>query len=169
MDLYLNQVKISVLPIQANTTIGQLKKSFKDWLIISNYIVRLIFNNGTELSPVVFLNNNYDAVDFSAQKDLSKGGSIYISVTPTKVTQIEPCPKNVYIVINESERYAAVSAHKSLDGAIEYILDQIGRWEDEDEMTNFYRQIRIPHYGWAGTFYHTEDDDYTIEERPLSD
>ncbi len=162
MDLYFNQQKISVLPIQAKTTIGQLKRSLGDWLMtrgIGNYTVRLIFNNGTELSPTVFQNNNYDAVDFSAHKDLLKGGSIYVSVVPVKpVTKIEPGPENVYIVIDESERGAAVSVHKSLDGAIEYILGEIGE--------NFHREVRIPQEGWAGTFY-SASDDYTIEERPL--
>ena len=131
MDLYFNQQKISVLPIQAKTTIGQLKRSLGDWLMtrgIGNYTVRLIFNNGTELSPTVFQNNNYDAVDFSAQKDLLKGGSIYVSVVPVKpVTKVEPHPENVYVVLDLSEMLQDVlaSVHKSRVSAREYIVNEL--------------------------------------------
>lgn len=52
MDLYYNYQLLSTIPISRETTVGQFKKMMSDWLEpqgITNYVVRLLFNNNTEL------------------------------------------------------------------------------------------------------------------------
>ena len=74
MDLYYNQQKVSQLPVTGQYTIGQIKKILSDWLVpqgVTNYTIRLFFNNGTELSDVVFKTNTYDgtAYDIGSSAD----------------------------------------------------------------------------------------------------
>lgn len=81
MDLYYNQQKVSQLPLTGQNTIGQIKKILSDWLVpqgVTNYTVRLFFNNGTELSDIVFKTNTYDASNLEPQAALLPGGSVHV-------------------------------------------------------------------------------------------
>ena len=93
MDLYYNDQKISQIPVVGQTTIGQIKKTLNDWLVpqgVTNYTIRLFFNNGTELSDVVFKTNTYDSSNFATQAGLLPGGSI--RVNPVVAPQPAPVP-----------------------------------------------------------------------------
>ena len=92
MDLYYDQQKVASLPVTPEFTIGQIKGILSNWLTpqgVTNYTVRLLFNNGTELSSVVFETNKYDNMNFQAQANLILGGSVYVSTVPV------PSPANV--------------------------------------------------------------------------
>ena len=83
MDLYYNNQKIASLPVTGEWTIGRVKKTLSDWLTpqgITNYSVRLSFNDNTELSSVVFQTGQYDNMNFQAQAKLLKNGKIYIDL-----------------------------------------------------------------------------------------
>jgi len=94
MDLIYNGQKVSQLPVTPQTTVGQIKETLKNWLVpqgVTNYTIRLFFNNNVPLSDVVFQTNTYDGTNFEAQKDLIGGGSIHI--TPVVSTVPAPSPK----------------------------------------------------------------------------
>lgn len=96
MDLYYNDQKISTVPIIGQTTIGQIKKMISDWLVpqgITNYVVRLFFNNNTELSSVVFTTNTYDGSNLVAQEALLPGGSIRVNLVPSVSVPSVPVPE----------------------------------------------------------------------------
>lgn len=82
MDLYYDGNKVSSIPIDATLTVGGLKKIINDWLIpqgIKDYSIKLVFNNGEEIAPVVFNTNNYDTVKFQAYSELLLGSSLYVT------------------------------------------------------------------------------------------
>ena len=94
MNLWLNDIKVSTIEINPTTTISVLKNTLVTWLDkegYRNYTFKLIFNNGEELSPIVFTSNNYDAVDFQAQNNLIGGGNIYVTATKTITKPANPC------------------------------------------------------------------------------
>ena len=85
--LYINNKEVmeegikSKIGLSPETTISTLKKILHKWLLdkgISDYNVRLVFNNGQELSPQVFNTNNFDNNNFQVQFDIVNGGGIYI-------------------------------------------------------------------------------------------
>ena len=92
MDLYYNQQKVSQLPVTGQYTIGQIKKILSDWLVpqgVTNYTIRLFFNNGTELSDVVFKTNTYDGTNLAQQDVLLAGGSIHVTPVVGQVISAE--------------------------------------------------------------------------------
>lgn len=98
MDLYYNENKVASLPISGGTTIGDLKQILSNWLVpqgVTNYTVRLFFNNGTELSAVVFQSNTYDAMNFAAQANLLNGGSVKVNTEAPKAPSPAKVPKAV--------------------------------------------------------------------------
>jgi len=81
MDLYYNQAKIGFFPISPITTIEEIKEILSKWLVpqgVTNYKIRLFFNNGTELAPIVFESNNYDRMNFISQGNLLNGASLQV-------------------------------------------------------------------------------------------
>jgi hypothetical protein len=94
MNLWLNDIKVSTIEINPTTTISVLKNTLVAWLDkegYRNYSFKLIFNNGEELSPIVFTSNNYDAVDFQAQNNLIGGSNIYVTATKAIAKPANPC------------------------------------------------------------------------------
>ncbi len=83
MNLYYNNQKIGSIKVLPNNTVGQIKIKLNNWLvtqgIVQGYDVRLFFNNGTELSLVVFTTNTYDKINFQTQAKLLQGGSISVT------------------------------------------------------------------------------------------
>lgn len=97
-DLYYNGVKVSTINILSTTTVNQLKQTLNNWLIpqgITNYTVRLFFNNNTELTQEVFMSNTYDGINFQVQANLLPGSKIYINST---VLPIQTNKKETYII-----------------------------------------------------------------------
>jgi len=91
MDLYYNDAKLAILPIYPTTTVGELKQILANWLIpqgVTDYKVRLFFNNGTELAAVVFQSNAYDAINFESQANLLKGASVQVITKVTTPTEV---------------------------------------------------------------------------------
>lgn len=81
MDLIFNNQKISTFSITPTTTVKIIKDTLNNWLIpqgIVNYSIRMILNNGVEISPVVFNTNTYDNIDFKSQYHMVNGGKIMI-------------------------------------------------------------------------------------------
>jgi hypothetical protein len=94
MNLWLNDIKVSTIEINPTTTISVLKNTLVAWLDkegYRNYSFKLIFNNGEELSPIVFTSNNYDAVDFQVQNNLIGGSNIYVTATKAIAKPDNPC------------------------------------------------------------------------------
>lgn len=134
MDLYFNNQKVSKLPIVPESTIGNVKKYIYDWLNpqgFTNYNIKLVFGNKTELSPVVFTNNNYDNVNFIQYKNVLKGGSIYITSVQTQPTHINknpkvvnnPCKgKTVYVLSNQpyGDQDITSRVYSDISGLLEY-------------------------------------------------
>jgi len=90
MDLYYNSEKISVLPIKENTKIKEIKKILRDWLHpqgVTEYNVRLFFNDDTELAPIVFETNEYDDLDFSSHSKIFSGSKLFVD--PPLASQID--------------------------------------------------------------------------------
>ena len=89
MNLNLNGVLIrNNLPISPVLSIKQIKDYFNEY-VSSNYYkhtytIRIIFNNGVELSPVIFNTTDYDAVTLELYAPFIKGGNIYIQLIPPK-------------------------------------------------------------------------------------
>jgi len=54
-----------------------------------DYTVRLIFNNGVELSPLIFNTNTYDNANFKSYEGKIQGGQIYINTTVEVVKEIK--------------------------------------------------------------------------------
>lgn len=97
MDLYYNEQKVASLPVTPEFTIGHIKTILRDWLTpqgVTQYSVRLLFNNGTELSSVVFETDTYNDMNFQAQATLLAGGSIHVLPVPQPkvVTPASPVP-----------------------------------------------------------------------------
>lgn len=104
MDLYYNDQKIFVLPTNPLTTIGDIKKMLQDWLApqgVINYEIKLYFNNGTQIAPVVFQTNQYDNINFLAQTTLLQGSKLYVINNPTietMPTDISKLPNDVLVL-----------------------------------------------------------------------
>ena len=96
MNLNLNGVLINNnLPISPVLSIKQIKDYFNEY-VSSNYYkhtytIRIIFNNGVELSPVIFNTSDYDAVTLELYAAFIKGGNIYIQLILPK-----PEPKQLH-------------------------------------------------------------------------
>ncbi len=91
MELQVNNKKLFKVDIFPTTTIAQLKQTIKGVMVSQkynkdDYTVRLIFNNGEELLPLVFQTNTYDNADFQSHDGKIQGGQIYIN-TPVKVVK----------------------------------------------------------------------------------
>ena len=103
MDIYYNNKKVSSVPILPENTIGQIKTIIHNWLSPIKYSLKLLFNDGVELSPLVFTTNNYDNVNFIQHASQLNGSSIFVipqavNVVQTQVTQTakyqnQPTPK----------------------------------------------------------------------------
>ena len=90
MDLYYNQQKVSQVSFAKNHTIGYIKKALKDWSTSKNihtYTIQMKFNNGTELSPVIFQTEMYDKYNLEQHQQYLSGGSIHINNV-----KYNPCP-----------------------------------------------------------------------------
>ncbi len=110
MDLYYNNQKVGGLPVDPITTIGQVKTILSDWLVpqgVANYTVRLVFNNGSELSSVVFTNDTYDAMNFQDQASLLPGGAIYVNTVPVPAPVPEPVPVSQPVPVPSPKPIAA--------------------------------------------------------------
>jgi len=91
MELQVNNKKLFKVDIFPTTTISQLKQTIKGVMVSQkynkdDYTVRLIFNNGEELSQLVFNTNTYDNANFQSYEKKIQGGQIYIN-TPVKVVE----------------------------------------------------------------------------------
>lgn len=75
------------LDFPPTTTIGSLKTYFGTIADLQNHTVKFLFNNGQELSPVVWTTNQYDNVDFQQYANVLKGGTINITVPPPSDSQ----------------------------------------------------------------------------------
>lgn len=97
MDLYLNNVRVATLEVSPDHTIGKIKSVLKEWLKSEGYTfykTRMIFNDGSELSPVIFTTDMYDPVNLTDHKDIIKGGSIRITaplIRKTTEIKLSPC------------------------------------------------------------------------------
>ena len=107
---------------------GQLKKILSDWLIpqgVTNYTIKLLFNNGTELSNVVFQSNTYDNIDFKAQANLLLGGSIRVEVPvvpiPATAAKFEPT-ELIYVARYDDDDLAGF---RTLESAYEWLVYRI--------------------------------------------
>ena len=99
MDLYYNDQKVSVLSIEPTSTVGQVKNILNDWLVpqgITNYNVKIIFNDGSELSPSVFQSDKYNNINFQQQALLLSGGSIHVNSVPTTLSSQHSVTKSLY-------------------------------------------------------------------------
>jgi len=83
MEVYVNNKKLHKINIVPTTTISQLKETIKGIVPQNNYTIRLIFNNGEELSPIVFQTNTYDNNNFQSHKEKIQGGQIYVNTKTT--------------------------------------------------------------------------------------
>jgi hypothetical protein len=135
MNLWLNNIKVSTIGINPTTTIAVLKNTLVTWLDkegYRNYSFKLIFNNGEELSPIVFTSNNYDAVDFQVQANLLEGSNMYITATKTALVTkpLDPCVgKELNILYSEERRdivYITTNIEKLLRYWVENIAEDIG-------------------------------------------
>ncbi len=82
MDLYYNYRKVGSLPVDPTLTVRGLKMILNDWLRpqgITKYRVKFEFNNGTEVTPIVFEVDYYDHHNFVPYANLLPGGRIYIT------------------------------------------------------------------------------------------
>jgi len=87
----LKLLKVNIIP---TTTISQLKQTIKGVMVSrkynkDDYTVRLIFNNGVELSPLIFNTNTYDNANFKSYEGKIQGGQIYINTTVEVVKEIK--------------------------------------------------------------------------------
>jgi len=81
MDLYYENQKVSILQLLPGHTVGLVKQILHNWLVpqgITDYNIRIFFNDGSELTPVVLNSSQYDNVNFHAQSSILTGGKIYI-------------------------------------------------------------------------------------------
>ncbi len=81
MDLYYNGTKISSLAIVPTTTIRELKQTISNWLVpqgVTNYAIKVLFNDGSEVAKEVFATNTYDMVNFQIPANLLAGGQIHV-------------------------------------------------------------------------------------------
>jgi len=83
MEVYVNNKKLHKINIVPTTTISQLKETIKGIVSQNSYTIRLIFNNGEELSPLVFQTNTYDNINFQSHKEKIQGGQIYVNTKTT--------------------------------------------------------------------------------------
>lgn len=135
MDLYYDDQKVASLPVTGVTTIGELKRILRDWLHpqgITNYSVRLFFNNNSELSPVVFTGNDYDAMNFAAQANLLPGGSIKVNTlpSPAKVAKA-PSPKQELSIKVPSPAKVA-KAPSSVRAGVTYTSEQLSKMKNQE-------------------------------------
>lgn len=82
MDLFLDSIKLGVLPIIGKTTIRDLKNSLDKWADENGFTifsVSVTFNDGTQLDPIVFTTNKWDRDNFEAYKSKIKAGRINIT------------------------------------------------------------------------------------------
>jgi len=91
MELQVNNKKLLKVDIFPTTTISQLKQTIKGVMVSQkynkdDYTIRLIFNNGEELLPLVFQTNTYDNANFQSHNGKIQGGQIYIN-TPVEVVK----------------------------------------------------------------------------------
>lgn len=87
VELYYNNQKISDITVLPSNTIAQIKMLIYNWLApqgIINYNIKLIFNNGSELDPIIFNTNTYDNVNFTVQSKLLPGAKLLINHTTVK-------------------------------------------------------------------------------------
>lgn len=80
MDFIVNGKVISKIPITYKNTLGDVKTMLGKWepKYLEKYNISIIFNNGEKLDEIVFKNNNYDKINFSAQRNYLIGGKIII-------------------------------------------------------------------------------------------
>jgi len=102
MDLYLDGTKLGQTNISPESTVGQVKQIFHQWLLtknIKNYTITIFLNNETTINPIVFNTNNYDNVTFNDQKDLLSGGAVWIQTNNLNFNDI-PLPALKEILLN---------------------------------------------------------------------
>ena len=109
MELQVNNLKLFKVDIFPTTTIAQLKQTMKGVMVSQkynkdDYTVRLIFNNGEELSPLIFNTNTYDNANFKSYEKKIQGGQIYIN-TPVA----EPKKLKLFVIpkpedINQNDK-----------------------------------------------------------------
>ena len=134
MDLYYNNQKVASIPISAGNTIGQVKKILSDWLVpqgVTNYTIRLLFNNGTELSTVVFESNQYDTMNFQAQTNLLNGGQIHVmskvSQAQVQQTEVKDDIKQTQVKDDIQREYTRDELNKMKIPELKDILKQQGK------------------------------------------
>ena len=92
MDLYYKNQKVSTIQLLPGHTVGMVKQILHNWLApqgITDYNIRIFFNDGTELAPVVLNSSQYDNVNFHAQSSILTGGKIYIiPMVPKPVSDV---------------------------------------------------------------------------------
>ena len=140
MDLWFNNQKVSSIDIQPTTTIGQLKLTLENWLKpqgYTNYQIRVVFNNNTELPGIVFDSITYDQVNFHAQANLIKGGKIYVTATkqikPVKILPTDPCVgQDVNILFSfEEGQGVVVGVYLDIEDALRF---WVNNYVDDREM-----------------------------------
>ena len=142
MDLYFNDQKVSKMKVSPETTVAQIKKSVRDWLSpqgYADYNIRLRFNNGTELSPVVFDTSVYDNVNFQAKSDLIKGGSIYVTAKTVLPKKDSCLGKEVHVLIHIPRRDifpTDVRVFSNLGAALKYYVGNSDNdeWDVKDSL-----------------------------------
>ena len=98
--------------IPVSTTIGQLKSKLYPYVHeYKNPHIRFTFNNGTELSPIVFTANNYDNVNFQQYSLVLPGSQIYISETKETKTKATKIP--IYILLDDGQKFLYSSTDKT--------------------------------------------------------
>ena len=81
MELYLDDIKTSLLNISPLNTIGQVKKVIRDWAIeqkLKPYTIRIFFGDNSQLDPRVFAHDKDDGINFMS-KERHLNGRILIS------------------------------------------------------------------------------------------
>ncbi len=136
MDLYFNGTKHSTIPVVATTTIGEIKKTIRDWLLpqgIAEYKTELRFNDGTMLNPIVFSIYTYDNTNFQDHAHQINGS--IISISAQKATLVPPRTpkqkKHIYVLFNPDR----------LDTHFDYVSESkvdVLRWYMDNYILNQY-------------------------------
>jgi len=117
MELHFDNQLISVIQISPEHTLGQLKRTINEWLIpqgVINYNIKVLFSDGSELSPIVFNSDDYDNTNFQAQKDILNG-KIFIT-TPTNIVEIKGDPYHRRKIQTKQIKTDAIPKGKKVSG-----------------------------------------------------
>lgn len=100
VNLFFNNQKLGAVPLSPSQTIAGLKEYLRAWLLgygVTNYTVRMQFNNGSYLGDQAFTTKDYDIYSFKTHEALLNGASIYI-------TQVAAVPQQVTVVQQQQQQ-----------------------------------------------------------------